>query len=182
MLQRAIRVAGLIGVISLGLIAGQAGATVNGACSGSGTVTATGLQPATYTSSNFVASTLIKMPTAGSVQWSGTDSGWHGGRRAIGGEIYVDAPFGQHITEGSWGKTSTRTGNSGVKTYSFGSIADNVKATVAGYHDDAGHTTCSGSVNIQFDGSTFSNPLAAGSIAGIVVFGALLLLSGRAKA
>jgi len=32
-----------------------------------------------------------------------------------------------------------------------------VKATVAGYHDDAGHATCSGSVNIQFDGSTFSN-------------------------
>lgn len=184
MLKRLVALLVLLGAGLLGMVmlATAAGATVAGACNGTGTVSATGMTSATYSSKNFVPSTLIKLPVSGSVAWSGSDSGWTGGRRAIAGEVYVIAPFGEHISEGGWGMTSIKTSNSGVKTYSFGKIAANVKATVAGYHDDAGHLTCSGSVNVQFDGSTFSNPLSFAAIGGIVVFGFGLLVSGRAKA
>ena len=36
---------------------------------------------------------------------------------------------------------------------------------VSGYHKDGGRVTCSGSVYVQVEGSTFKNPLAAGGLA-----------------
>lgn len=151
----------------------------SGACSGRATFESTGVTDGT---AGFVPSSVIKVPQADTVRWEGNEKGYpvgsSGPRRAIDGAVTLALPIGS-ATIWHWGGTSTRYANEGVESYHLPSVVDNVKLKLTGYEKDAGRVTCSGSVFVETLGSTFTSPLSYGSLAGIVVFGAIFLFAGK---
>lgn len=163
----------------LALAAGPASADVvspPGACTGSGHWVKAGISES---STAHQSSDVIKVPRSDDVQWQGSETGGGGGRRAISGAVEVKFPFGGSVTVGSWGGTSTKTSNSGVKHYDLTSVAGGIKLKLYGFHNDAGKRTCEGSVYLEISDGGFKNKASYGALAGMVISGAGLVFAGR---
>lgn len=151
-----------------------------GACTGRATFASTGT---TDVSTAYIPSDVIKVPQVATVRWEGNEKGYpvgsFGPRRTINGAVTLALPIGS-ATIWHWGGSSTRYANAGIESYSLPSVVDNVKLQLTGYENDGGAVTCSGSVFVETLGTTFANPLTYGSLAGIVIFGGVLLFAGKA--
>jgi hypothetical protein len=80
-----------------------------------------------------------------------------------------------------------RYANTGDHEYDLPSFLVNVKMKLKGEHREAPEGSgaftriCGGSVYVQIDGSTFSNPLAIAAIPGLALMLLLLVWSGFSK-
>lgn len=180
---RAVVSAAIPGSLVLGAIlcAGPAGADVvtpPGACFGSGTWQSTGQEENT---AEHVPSDVITIPQQDTVDWSGqVGDGTGTERREIGGEIRVELPIGSVVVD-DWGGESERYANAGEHTYKLPSVVVGIEFTLTGSHSEGGSEVCSGSVGMVVDGNLFSNPLAIGSLATLVLSGAGLVFAAKGK-
>jgi hypothetical protein len=130
------------------------------------------------------SSDVIKIPHHDIVGWKGTLEGGKFGkktssRRDISGSVVIVLPLSQKLTVDTWDKATVKTANKGRHGYNLPSFFTGVKFKLKGHHDENGQQVCSGSVYLQVDGSSTSNPLLWASIVGIVVGLGGLLLAGR---
>jgi hypothetical protein len=129
-------------------------------------------------------SDVIEVPAEDTVHWSGALEDHQLGdevpRREINGsvDLQLPAPLGW-VTIDDWDGSSVRAANEGDHHYDLPSVLVGIEMTLRGHHDENGQEFCEGSVKVKVEGSSLSNPLAIGGIAGMVVFGGLLFYAGR---
>lgn len=175
--------AGLLGLAVCGWGAPAAADVIDppGACTGSGTWQEAGF---TETSGDHEPSDVIEIPQSDTVSWEGSVGGAELGaevaRREISGEVQVDLPVGT-TTIDDWGGSSVRAANAGDHDYKLPDVLIGIEMTLHGEHREDGEVVCSGSVSVVVEGDPMDNPLAIPGIAGMVLFGAGMLLSGRAS-
>lgn len=164
--------------------AGTAGADVvrpEGSCRGAGEWLGSGQQE---DSVEHERSDVIEVPAKDTVRWSGAlgdnQLGDEVPRRDIDGsvELQLPAPFGW-VTIDDWDGSSVRAANEGEHSYNLPKVLVGIEMTLRGHHNENGVLFCEGRVKVKVEGSALSNPLAIGGIAGMVVFGGLLLYAGR---
>jgi hypothetical protein len=152
-----------------------------GACHGEGKWQKAGLNEA---SADHVPSDVIKVPRKDTVAWTGgigtAEPGATIADRPIKGSVQIQLPppVGW-VTIDDWGKHTTAAANSGTHSYDFPNVLVGVKMKLQGSHYDNGNLTCKGSVFVQIEGG--SNPLKMAGLIGMILFGLLLLYSGRPK-
>lgn len=170
---------GFVAVLLFARPVGADAVTPPGSCVGSGTWEQAGFSE---TSTNRESSDTFTVPLKDTVKWSGNEKGFAlgstGARRAIEGKVRLKLPIGT-VTIDSWGGDSARYANQGEHVYDLPSIVTGVKMKLSGYHKDAGHLTCSGSVYVKVKGSATSNPLLWVCLGGMVITGLGLFYSGR---
>jgi hypothetical protein len=182
---------GVVGVSAVVTTAAPAGADVidpAGKCFGSGVWTEEG---ETRDSTMYVPSDTVEIPQADTVHWTGNIQGFTlgqlGPRREISGEVQLDIMGLGDVPIDDWGGSSERYANEGDHEYDLPSVLINVKMKLEGEHREApeGSSTftriCGGSVYVQIEGSTFSNPLAIAAIPGLALSLLLLVWSGFRK-
>jgi hypothetical protein len=151
------------------LSAQPAGASLEGPCEASGTIDDETYNPRTQNDAT--------IPREGTVDWQASVPGR--GERDVEGKIYAKiGPTDVNI--GSWGDSSTKHENSGQYDYDFPSVLSGLKVPVSGYHKEPG-IECSGSMVVQLEGSTWTNPVLLGSIALTIVSVVNVALAVRAK-
>ena len=142
----------------------------------------------TYTSAAESPGATIKVPRGDTVAWTGAiGTAQPGGpevtRRPISGRIEVQGPpLIGWIKVDDWGGTSVRQAKNGTKKYDLPIVAAGMKLKLRGHHSENGQKICEGEINVEIDGSSFSNPVTYAGIAGTALGGLGLLLSLRAKA
>jgi hypothetical protein len=147
-----------------------------GKCFGSGTWEEEG---ETRSSPDYVPDDVIEVPQSDNVVWQGNIDGAPLGteveRRRISGEVQLDIAGLGDVTIDDWGGSSMRAANTGEHEYDLPSFLINVKMKLHGEHREAPEgggafqRICGGSVYVQIEGSTFSNPLAIASIPGLAL-------------
>jgi hypothetical protein len=182
-----------LGVVGLPIVlaARPAGADVidpEGKCFGAGTWTE---EQVSRDSTMYDPSDTVEVPQADTVHWQGNiqgfDAGSEGPRRRISGEVELDILGLGAVTIDDWGGSSVRYANEGDHEYDFPSVLVNVKMKLQGEHREAPEAggaftrICGGSVYVQIEGSTFSNPLAIAAIPGLALTLLLLIWSGFRK-
>jgi hypothetical protein len=151
-----------------------------GACHGEGTWEKAGF---TQKSGDHVPSDVIKVPRKDTVHWVGgigtAQPGETIARRPIKGSVQLKLPppLGW-VTIDSWGKSSEAAANSGVHSYDLPNVLAGIKMKLRGEHFDNNTLTCRGSVFVQIDGS---NPIKIAGLIGMIIFGLLLLYSGKPR-
>jgi hypothetical protein len=118
-----------------------------------------------------------KVPRVDDVNWVGeikipaTESAYSGHI-----EVELPPPFGK-VTIDTWQGSSDSVKNSGTKHYDIpGFVPANVEFEVSGAHTQGG-ITCSGSVKVKIEGSTFG-PFSIVTLALTLASGAGLILAG----
>ena len=173
MLKRMLLAVAAASVAGLVVIGGAtpAGATVSPACSGTGDFLKSGHH---YTAAD---AGVDKIPRKDDVKWAGQITGV-AGEQSYSGHIEVELPppFGT-VTVDDWSGTTDSTGNSGTKHYDIpGFVPANVEFAVKGAHTQ-GTVTCTGSVKVVLEGSTFG-PFSLATLALTLLCGAGLVLAG----
>jgi hypothetical protein len=118
-----------------------------------------------------------EIPRVDDVKWAGqiavppVDSPYSGHI-----EVELPPPFGS-VSIDSWSGTTDSVQNSDTRHYDIpGFVPANVEFSVSGSHTQGG-ITCSGSVKLVIEGSTFG-PFAIGTLVLTLAFGAGLVLAG----
>jgi hypothetical protein len=140
------------------LAAAPAGATIDGPCTASGTI-----DGKTYDASPATA----KIPRQGDVAWNGAISRDASGPREIEGKVYLKLPPPWSkvvIADGDWDGPSSRAANRGTYHYDLPSVLVGPKATLYGHHAERGSVVCTGTIEVQLDGSVWSNPALLASL------------------
>jgi hypothetical protein len=162
------------------LLAAPAGASLTGDCSATGRLLGQGR------SYDAKSVDRVTLPLEDEVAWeagvAGGDDAGEGPERQIQGEIRLKmppgVPFGE-ITLGDWGpEPSTRYANADTYDYSLPSILGGATVHLSGEHLEGGAEVCSGSVEIEFEGS-FGNPLLYGSLVITALSAAGLVVAAR---
>ena len=166
-------------------MAAPAGAVLNGACSGQGSLAkgtaASGKGP--FAAESIPAGQVITVPISDDVAWSGSVS-VPAGQRQISGFVALKLPwpFGD-VKIDTWGGPSSKVANNGTKHYKLLSVLPRETVfKVFGQHHDANNVNCDGYVLLKIEGSAFATPLTAISLAVTAGLGLILLVLGRAKA
>jgi hypothetical protein len=159
--MRLIRILVALAIITLVpiLTADAAHADLSKPCTATGTIEGKVFNPKN--------TTLAVIPRAGEVHWHGTVANVTGGRRPIEGKVYLrlPRPFGQIVIgDGSWDGPSSRVANSGIYTYDLPSVLVGPKFTVFGHHAEHGVVVCTGSIDVQLEGSKWKNPAFIASL------------------
>lgn len=118
-----------------------------------------------------------KIPRVDDVQWFGAiavppvDSAYSGHI-----DVELPPPFGS-VSVDSWSGTTDSVSNTGTKHYDIpGFVPANVEFSVSGSHSQGG-ITCSGSVKLAIEGSTFG-PFSIATLVLTLLSGAGLVLAG----
>lgn len=140
--------AGVVIVVIVGS-ASDAGATLDGQCTASGTLQAGGF---TVDPKAVEAGEVITVPAEDDVAWKGSvvakDT-----PRAISGYVDVKLPFTK-VRAGDWESPDSETvENSGSYHYDLPSLLAGIKVPVSGAHTEPG-VECSGSVVVQIEGTS----------------------------
>ena len=143
------------------LSATAAHATLNGPCTGTGTINGVKYDPKFESSA--------KIPRKGDVHWEGTVTDGSG-KRAINGEVYVELPWpiSKVKWNGTWGKTSDTYANSGVYHYDLPSVLVGPKFVVSGDHHERA-INCAGTIDVYLSGSKLKNPILLASLVFTVI-------------
>lgn len=166
------------------------GGLIVGPCQGQATFLANGR---TYVTSQLSPTKVITIPQASHVDWEGGELGHtpaspNGPTRIMHGEVQLVLPVGTvHVYRWNNGyhlgygvlSPSHHYANQGTEHYRLPSVLDNVKLRLTGFQIDNGVETCHGMATIEVKAPTFANPVAIGSIAGLVIFGGVLFFAGR---
>lgn len=134
-------------------------------------------------SSSADPSEVIEIPRSDSVAWTGLVNGPEpGDPRPIAGSIALQlpAPLG-YVTVRDWSGTGINISSSGTQSYELPSVVPaGVVFTLRGQHLENGAVFCSGTAQLRIAGGVFDSPLIWIALAGTVLLGVLLLLTGRA--
>lgn len=163
------------------LLAAPAGASLTGDCAATGRLLGQGR------SYDAKSVDKVTLPLEDEVEWTGSVAGGDdegdGPERQIQGEVRLKMPPGvpfAEITLGTWGpKNSTRYANGDTYDYSLPSILGGATVTLSGEHLESGTEVCSGSVEIELEGS-FGNPALYGSLVITALSAAGLVVAARA--
>ena len=175
MIKRILLGIAAVGMAGLFLVvdASPSGATVTPAdkCIGTGDFVKSGHH---YTAAD---AGVDKIPRVDDVKWDGkivipaTESAYSGHI-----DVELPPPFGK-VSVDSWKGSSDSVENNGTKHYDIpGFVPANVEFDVSGSHTQGG-ITCSGSVKLKIEGSTFG-PFLIGTLVLTLLFGAGLVLAG----
>jgi hypothetical protein len=152
-----------------------------GACTAEGTWRDEGV---TRNARDYVPSDVVVIPQEDVVAWKGgigDGTTASGPEREISGEIAVDVAGIADLPIDDWDGPSEQYANNGDYDYEVPDLLVNVKMKLHGEHREEGTRVCGGSVYVQVEGGTFSNPLAILFLALMVLCGAGLLSAGRVK-
>jgi hypothetical protein len=166
-------------------VALPAGADVidpEGACSASGVWTNEGVARA---SRDFDQDDVVIIPQEDTVAWEGgvgdATPGATGPERDISGTVEVDIAGVGTVPIDDWDGPSVLYGNSGEYEYEVPDFLVNVKLKLQGDHSESGSQVCSGSVYLQVEGDTLSNPLTIAFLVLLLLTGAGMLYAGTVK-
>jgi hypothetical protein len=153
-----------------------------GACGASGTWVDEGV---TRASADFDPEDVVVIPQEDTVAWEGgvggATPGQTGPERDINGNVTVDVAGITTVPIDDWDGPSELYGNSGDYDYEVPDFLVNVKMKLQGEHSEAGAKVCSGSVYVQVEGGTFSNPLAIAFLVLMVLSGAGIVFGATVK-
>lgn len=151
-----------------------------GSCAGTGTWHDGGF---TVESSTADRSTVIEIPRADRVSWSGEVAGLDPGtERTIAGSValHLPVPLGS-FTVNDWAGQATTVATSGTETYDLPSfVPAGVVFQLQVEHYEDGALYCSGAARLRIAGGPFDSPLIWVVLAATVLFGVLLALTGLA--
>lgn len=163
-------------LVPLGL-AGPAFATIDGPCTASAT-----LEGDDFTTTVDADTTgRVKIPRAAEVSYEGTIDLPEGEEYTHSGQAVLDVPLAD-VEFWGWSDETTNVGTDGNESYDLdlpAGLLGGVKGKASGFHTQGG-ITCTGSLDVEIDGS----PVNAGSIAsavGTLAAGAGLLAAARGK-
>jgi hypothetical protein len=143
------------------LSATAAHASLDGPCTGTGTINGIKYDPKIEDS--------ITIPRKGDVHWEGTVTDGSG-KRAINGEVYVELPWpiSKVKFNGTWGKSSDSYENANVYHYDLPSVLVGPKFTVSGDHHERA-INCFGTIDVYLKGSKLKNPILLASLVFTVI-------------
>lgn len=180
------RLAVLAVFAAVGIVAWPAPAAADlvdppGSCAGTGTWQDGGF---TVDSTTAERSTVIEIPRADRVSWSGEVVGVDpGSERTIAGSVAVrlPVPLGS-FTVNDWAGPARTVATSGTETYDLPSfVPAGVVFRLQVEHYENGALHCSGAARLRIAGGPFDSPLIWAVLAATVLFGALLALTGLAS-
>jgi hypothetical protein len=125
---------------------------------------------------------IIEIPRADAVSWTGQVNGpQEGDPRPIAGSISLKLPppLG-FVTFRSWEGTGITVTSAGTETYDLSEqVPAGVVFQLRGEHQEGGAVFCSGSAQLRIAGGPFDTIWVWIALAGTVLMGLLLLLTGR---
>jgi hypothetical protein len=150
-----------------------------GACVGSGSWRDGGF---TVVSSDADPDTVIEIPRADQVDWTGQAIGPTAGtERPIAGAISLSLPppLGR-VTVNEWDGTSVNVEASGTESYDLPALVPaGVVFTLHAEHREGGRVFCTGGAQLRIAGGAFDSPLIWAGLGGTALFAGLLVLAGR---
>jgi hypothetical protein len=164
-------------------LAAPAGAVLTGGCTASGSLAkgTTAGGPITVDPVTLPAGSVVKIPLADEVSWTGSVPA-SGPDRPISGFVKIDLPWPlSAISFKSWGGDTSKSANSGTTSYDLPSVTPRgVVFDVSGQHVDQG-VTCAGHVLVEVEGSAFDSPLTWAALGGTALSALGFAFAGRPK-
>ncbi|MGQ0825546.1 MAG: hypothetical protein ACT4OX_11080 [Actinomycetota bacterium] len=166
--------AGALGAVPVLVLAGPAGATIDGPCTASGEIDG---------QVHDAALSEVEIPSEGDVHWQGAiQIPEPAEERPIRGWVKVDFPTPVPDQEvGSWDSDSLRIDNADTYEYELPSVLEGFDIKVYGEHYESGALTCSGGITVRLEGGGIGNPATLASLAFTVISVINLFLAIRVK-
>jgi hypothetical protein len=179
-ISKAIATGGFVAaLLVLGAAPAHANAVTTGDCRAEGTWQESGQDEK---SADLAPGEVVTIPRKDTVDWVGALDDRQPGdevpERHVNGSFQLEIG-GTWQTIDDWDSDSTKAANSGSYDYSLPSVLIGIEMPMRGRHYENGELVCAGNIVIVVEGSAFSNPLTIGGIAGLVIFGVMLIYSGR---
>jgi hypothetical protein len=179
-ISRAIATAGFVAaLVLLGAAPAHGNAVTTGDCRAEGTWEGSGQ---VEKSEDLAPGEVITIPRKDTVDWVASLDDHQPGdevpARRVSGSVQIEiGGTGQAIDV--WESDSTKAANSGSYHYNLPSVLVGIEMPLRGQHFENGELVCEGNIVVVVEGSAFSNPLTFGGIAGLLIFGVMLIYSGR---